>query len=188
MLYSRGIFVASLAALSIVYLICLLGEKAPAATHEVSLTDITGMIDRDGARAVAVRLYARPDRWNTFLKRIETGADGWVRIGIVLHGQSDGAAREMLEESFGEALERRPSVLLALASQGKLKIEEFCIGPDVDDERYSSDATASRALDRRVIAVRAVNADALRPYRDSCLLALGSAAQHLHQFFDRSGE
>lgn len=55
-------------------------------------------------------------------------------------------------------------------------------------KRRASSLLESRALDRRVIAVRAVNGDALRPYRDSCLLALGSAAQRLRQFFDSSGE
>ena len=146
------------------------------------------MIDRDGARAATGSLYARPSTWNRFLKHIAMGEDGWVQIGVVLHGQSDAGAREMLEESLGEALERKPAMLLALASQGKVKTEEFCIGPDVDDDRYSSYATASRALNRRITAVRAVDEEKLRPFKDSCLQALGVAGQHLHQFFDSSGE
>jgi hypothetical protein len=188
MLYSRRVVVVARIALSIVFMTCSLSGRTLAATHEVRLADLTAMIDRDGARVVVGKLYARADTWSAVLKHIGTGANDWVQLGAALHSQSDGAAREMLEESFGEALERKPSELLALASQGKLKIEEFCIGPDVDDDRYSSYATASRALDRRITAVRAVNDDALRTYRDSCLQALGSVGPHLHQFFDSSGE
>ena len=188
MLHSKRIVSAAQIALSIVFLTYSLSEKALAAMHEVRLADISTMIDHDGAQAVVRKLYAQSDTWDAVLKKIGTGADGWVQIGIALHDQADGAEREMLEESFGEALGRKPAVLLELASQGKLKTEEFCIGPDVDDERYSSYATASRALNRRITAVRAVNEDALRPYRNSCLEALRSEEQHLHRFFDGSGE
>jgi hypothetical protein len=92
----------------------------------------------------------------------------------------------MLQESFGEALERNPIFLLTLASQGKLKIEEFCIGPDVDDERYSSYAAASEAWRRRITAVRAINEEKLSSYKESCAQALGLAGQHLRRFFGRS--
>ena len=185
MLYFRSAFAAMV---SVVYLMYSPSGKALAATHEVSLKSITAIIERDGARATAANLYAHPVTWDAILKHIGTGEDGWIQLGIVLHGPSDAGAREMLEESFGEALERKPAVLLTLTSQGKLKTEEFCIGPDVDDERYSSYATTSRALLRRIMAVRAVDEDELRPYRESCLQALGVGGQHLHQFFNSSGE
>ena len=102
-----------------------------------------------------------------------------------LYREADAGARNMLSASFSEALEHSAEFVLQLARDGRLNTSVVCVGPDVDDERYGTYATALASLRKRIAAVTAVSAADLMPYRASCLQAFSPEPGHLKRFFGK---
>jgi hypothetical protein len=157
-----------------------------AASGQTGAVDLEKRVKVDGARAVVDQLYRNENKWNAVLRHIAHGEAQWVELGSELYGAADGGAREMLAEAFGEALEHAPARILDLAKRQVVRIDQFCIGPDVDDERYSSSYDAAvKALQRRIESVKSVQISELALYKGECLASLSDAGKGLAQFFGR---
>jgi hypothetical protein len=142
-----------------------------------SIDSIEKAIANAGIEVTLERVYHQTDAWTALQEHIANGDLPWVRAGVQLYKKADGGAREMLSMSFGEALKAIPKYFLGLASHNILDTADFCVGPDVDDNRYLSYELAAKELQRRKVAVERIANTHLTPYKEKCL----------HQLSDEEG-
>lgn len=89
----------------------------------------------------------------------------------------------MLAHSLAEALIPAAALELTLVSQRKLTITDVCIGPDIDDGRFSTYEAAAKALHQTIASVQRVNSTELQSYKEQCLRQLAQQESSLSTFF-----
>lgn len=139
----------------------------------------------EGARVTVQRLYGSPAKWAVLLREVSSGKPRWLSTAVILYKAADAGAASMLAASLSEALENKATTMLRLAETGELGVSVFCIGPDIDDDRYREYSTASQALERRISTVSAVSESSLEVHRAACLRVLLRQRVHLATFFGR---
>ena len=151
---------------------------------EATLRELRGQATTQGMSVVVQNLFQRPDQWVVIQRQIEGADANWVQFSAEMFYYADAGAREMLAHSLAGALDRAPSLLLTLAKSKQLNTSDFCVGPDVDDDRYATLDLAMTALRRRVVAVDSVSAPDLNSYKNACLENLEDARIGIVRFFE----
>ena len=138
-------------------------------SSEATLRELRAQADIQGMSVAVRNVFQRPDQWVAIQQQIEGADPNWVQFAADMFHHADAGAREMLSHSLAGALDRAPGLLLTLAKSKQLNTSDFCIGPDVDDDRYATLNLAMTALKRRVVAVDSVSAPDLNSYKGACL-------------------
>jgi len=139
-------------------------------------------ISTQGAKTVAIRLYADPKSWDYVLHQIATGKESWLKVAVALHPGTDAGSREMLSLAVGEALESSPENVFRIALP-EYQMVYICDGPDVDDARYDSYELSMKAIKRRQDRVAAISDPALMTIGKKCLQELERSKSEIAEFY-----
>jgi hypothetical protein len=141
----------------------------------LNAASLSAEIKANGAGTVFAEL-SQGDKWDEFLKNVETGHAQWLQIAVQLGPASDQAASTLLTVAAGVALAKAASQVLSILVP-TFPVEEVCGLPDVSDLRFATKAKASRYLDARVAAVTRLTQPTIADRKSACLKALEQAKQ-----------
>jgi hypothetical protein len=165
------------------FAMCALSASPTSKPPAANIDQIEQMIRKNGAQATVRTLYHHEGAWDHLRKHIAKGDPRWLKAGAALYSAADGGARQMLAHSLGEALNPAAALELTLASQQILNVTDVCVGPDIDDDRFSTYETAVNALHQTVASVQRVSAPELQSYKDECLRQLVRQESSISTFF-----
>jgi hypothetical protein len=159
------------------YLALLLALVAPFAHagNTLSAASMSADIEKRGAETVFAEL-SQGERWDEFIRKVESGQTQWLQIVVQLRTASDRAASTLLIVAAGVALAKAPHQVLSLVVPA-LPVEEVCGMPDVSDLRFDTKAKATRYLDTRIAAVAELTQPSISDLKSACLKALKEARQ-----------
>jgi hypothetical protein len=132
-------------------------------------------IEKRGAETVFAEL-SQGERWDEFIRKVETGQIPWLQLAVQLRPASDQAAATLLTVAAGVALAKAPRQVLSVVIP-TLPVEEVCGMPDVSDLRFATKAKATRYLDARIAAVAELTQPSISDLKSACLKALKEARQ-----------
>jgi hypothetical protein len=121
--------------------------STPSPLTPQSVTDDTKRI---GATAVVHQLYSSK-RWETVLKKMESGDDAWLALVKDLAEGTDAGTSEDLQETLARALPNNPATVLKLTgTRSFLSLEYVCAAPFIEPEhvflmRYLTETRRSLA-------------------------------------------
>jgi hypothetical protein len=142
------------------------GANALASNHSVltpqSVKDDTRRI---GAKAVVQQLYSS-NRWETVLKKIETGDDAWLAVVQDLAEGTDAGTSEDLQVTLARALPKNPGAVLRLTgTESFLSLDDVCAAPFIEPEH----AFLMRYLTETRRSLASLNDTAVESKRLKCL-------------------
>jgi hypothetical protein len=122
------------------------------ASNRSTLTpqSVTHDTRRIGAKAVVQQLYSS-NRWETVLKKIESGDDAWLAVVEDLAEGTDAGASEDLQVTLARALPKNPGAVLKLTgTKDFLSLDDVCAAPFIEPEhaflmRYLTETRRSLA-------------------------------------------
>jgi hypothetical protein len=145
------------------------------ARNTLSAASMSADIEKRGAETVFAEL-SQGERWDEFIRKVETGQTPWLQVVVQLRPASDQAATTLLTVAAGVALARAPRQVLSVVVPA-LPVEEVCGLPDVSDLRFDSKAKALQYLDVRITAVAELTQPSISDLKSACLKALKEARQ-----------
>jgi hypothetical protein len=151
-----------------------------------NIDQIEAMIRKNGAQQTVHALYDQDVAWDHLRENVAKGQPRWLKVGATLYGAADGGAKQMLAHSLAEALIPAAARVMTLASQRTLTVTDVCIGPDVDDDRFSTYEAAATALHQTIASVQRVTSPELQSYKEDCLRQLAQQESSLSTFFHHS--
>jgi hypothetical protein len=134
-----------------------------------------------GASAVVSELYGNEEAWHSILRAIAKGNEAWLKVAVALRSGADAAASEMITVTIGEALEHNPEAVFKITAK-TIGIAAICSGPDVDDIRYNSFALATKAINRRIARVAAINEPSQLSASKKCIQYLEASRKGIATF------
>jgi hypothetical protein len=141
----------------------------------LNATSMSADIEKRGAGTVFAEL-SQGERWDEFIRKVETGQTPWLQIVVQLRPASDQAAATLLTVAAGVALARAPRQVLSVVVP-TLPVEEICGLPDVSDLRFDTKAKAIQYVDVRIAAVAELSQPSISDLKSACLKALKEARQ-----------
>jgi hypothetical protein len=155
----------------------LLSLAAPFAHAGTALNaaSMSADIEKRGAATVFGEL-SQGERWDEFIRKVETGQTAWLQIVVQFRPVSDQAAATLLTVAAGVALARAPRQVLSVVVP-TLPVDEVCGLPDVSDLRFGTKAKAIQYLEVRITAIAELSQQSISELKSACLKALREARQ-----------